>query len=143
MITPAATPCEPGLPRAVQFAFCNSQLSFFNSLPGRSSWLTLTLLPRCFTGVPIMTRLRLLLPFMLLTTTVARADAPPRADLVVLNAKIWTVNAKQPEAEAVAIWRDRILAVGSNADIRALAGPKTKVLDLKGRRVVPGFYDSH
>jgi predicted amidohydrolase YtcJ len=90
-----------------------------------------------------MTRLRLLLPFMLLTPAVARADAPPLADLVVLNAKIWTVNAKQPEAEAIAIWRDRILAVGSNADIRALAGPKTKVLDLKGRRVVPGFYDSH
>src|SRR5260370_34712143 len=119
MITPAATPCEPGLPRAVQFAFCNSQLSFFNSLPGRSAWFTLTLLPRCFTGVPIMTRLRLLLPFMLLTPTVARADTPPLADLVVLNAKIWTVNAKQPEAEAAAICRDPILPVAAKADRRA------------------------
>ncbi len=90
-----------------------------------------------------MTRLHLLLLFILLTPSVARADASPLADLVVVNAKIWTANAKQPDAEAVAIWRDRILAVGSNADIRALAGPKTKILDLKDRRVVPGFYDSH
>jgi predicted amidohydrolase YtcJ len=89
-----------------------------------------------------MTRLRLLFAFLLLAPGVARAEAPT-ADLVVVNAKIWTVNTKQPDAEALAIWRDRILAVGSNADIRALAGPKTKVLDLKGQRVVPGFYDSH
>src|SRR5713226_1608333 len=89
-----------------------------------------------------MTRLLLSLLCIFFVAS-ARADAPPLADLVVLNAKIWTVNVKQPEAEAVAIWRDRILAVGSNADMRALAGPKTKVLDLKGRRVVAGFYDSH
>ena len=72
----------------------------------------------------------------------ARAETPV-ADLVLVNAKVWTVNAKQPEAEAVALWRDRILAVGSTTEIRALAGPKTQVLDLKGKRVVPGLYDSH
>jgi predicted amidohydrolase YtcJ len=65
------------------------------------------------------------------------------ADLVLTNGKIWTVNAAQPECEAVAIWRDRILAVGTSADIGALTGPRTRVIDLKGRRVVPGFYDSH
>jgi predicted amidohydrolase YtcJ len=71
------------------------------------------------------------------------AEPVVAADLVVVNAKIWTVNPKQPEAEALAVVRDRIVAVGKEADIRALAGPKTRVLDLKGRRVVPGFYDSH
>jgi predicted amidohydrolase YtcJ len=62
---------------------------------------------------------------------------------VILNAKIWTVNKAQPEAEALAVWKDRILLVGDNAAVRALAGPQTKVLDLNGSRVVPGFYDSH
>src|SRR5438093_1302490 len=70
-------------------------------------------------------------------------EGTPAADLVLLNGKIWTVNKAQPEAEAIAVWRDRILAVGSTADIRKLAGEKTKIIDLKGRRVVPGFYDSH
>jgi predicted amidohydrolase YtcJ len=72
------------------------------------------------------------------------AAAPTQAaDLVLVNGKVWTVNRKQPETEAVAVWRDRILAVGSSEEIRKLAGPRTRVIDLKGRRVVPGFYDSH
>jgi predicted amidohydrolase YtcJ len=83
----------------------------------------------------------LCLPLALLGS--ARADEPTIADLVLVNGKVWTVNKAQPEVDAVAIWRDRILAVGSTADIRKLAGDKTKLIDLKGRRVVPGFYDSH
>ena len=75
--------------------------------------------------------------------TVHAAEPAVAADLVVVNAKIWTVNAKMPEAEALAVVRDRIAAVGKDADIRAMIGPKTRVLDLKGQRVVPGFYDSH
>jgi predicted amidohydrolase YtcJ len=73
---------------------------------------------------------------------VLAADAP-KANLVLLNGKVWTVNRKQPEAEAIAVWRDRILAVGTSDDVKKFAGPKTRVIDLKGRRVVPGFYDSH
>jgi len=69
--------------------------------------------------------------------------APVSADLVVLNAKIWTVNRTQPEAEALAVVRDRIVAVGTSAEIRPWIGPKTRVLDAQGRRIVPGFYDSH
>jgi len=68
---------------------------------------------------------------------------PVVADLILTNGKIWTVNKAQPAAEAVAIWRDRILAVGSSADLGRLAGPRTRVIDLRGRRVVPGFHDSH
>src|SRR5947209_11343284 len=65
------------------------------------------------------------------------------ADLVVVNAKVWTVNPKQPEAQALAVWNGQVIAVGSDADVRKLVGPKTKVLDLHGQRIVPGFYDSH
>src|SRR5262249_61486132 len=70
------------------------------------------------------------------------APAAP-ADLVLVNGKVWTVDGARPEAEAVAVWRGRILAVGTTEEVRGLAGPRTRVLDLKGRRVVPGFYDSH
>ena len=75
----------------------------------------------------------------------ARAQEPPpvAADLVVLNAKIWTVNTKQPEAEALAVLKDRIVFVGDSKSVRALVGAKTSVLDLAGKRVVPGFHDSH
>lgn len=91
-----------------------------------------------------MNRLFLLAGLVALFTPAAHAaDAPPVADLVVLNGKVWTVNKAQPEAEALALWRGRILVVGSNAEIKRLAGPKTHVLDVQGRRVVPGFYDSH
>jgi predicted amidohydrolase YtcJ len=65
------------------------------------------------------------------------------ADVVLHSGKIWTVNKAQPEAEAIAIWRERIVAIGSNADVKPLIGPTTKVIDLQGRRVVPGFHDSH
>lgn len=71
----------------------------------------------------------------------AFAQAP--ADLVLLNGKIWTVNDKQPEAEAVACLGDRIVAVGSTKEIRQWIGAKTKVIDLQGKRVTPGFNDSH
>ncbi|MFL5330530.1 MAG: amidohydrolase [Gemmataceae bacterium] len=65
------------------------------------------------------------------------------ANLVLVNAKIWTVDGDHPEVEALAAWQGRILAVGTNAEMRALAGPKTVVLDGKGRRVLPGLHDSH
>lgn len=68
---------------------------------------------------------------------------PVQADMLLVNGRIWTVNPQQPEASALAIWRDRILAVGSDSQIRLLAGPRTRILDLEGRRVLPGFYDSH
>jgi predicted amidohydrolase YtcJ len=65
------------------------------------------------------------------------------ADVVLVNGKVWTVNKAQPEAEAVAVWKDRIVAVGTTAEIKAFVGPATKVIDVQQRRVVPGFHDSH
>ena len=74
----------------------------------------------------------------------AAGEKPPvAADLVLLNGKVWTVHKAQPEAEAVAVWRDRVLAVGRTAHMKLLVGSGTRVIDLKGRRVVPGFFDSH
>ena len=65
------------------------------------------------------------------------------ADIVLVNGKVWTENPQQPEAEAVAILGNRIVSVASSADILKLAGPATKVIELEGKRVVPGFNDSH
>ncbi|HEV3119930.1 MAG TPA: amidohydrolase [Gemmataceae bacterium] len=90
-----------------------------------------------------MTRLAIVVATALSVLDAATVFAQGKADLVLLNGKIWTVSKAQPEAEAVAVWHGRIAAVGSSDEIRALAGEKTKVIDLKGRRVVPGFYDSH
>jgi len=69
--------------------------------------------------------------------------AQSRADLILLNGKVWTVNPKQPEAEAVACIGSRIIAVGTTSEIKAWAGERTRVIDLAGKRVVPGFNDAH
>jgi hypothetical protein len=64
-------------------------------------------------------------------------------DLILRNAQVITIDPRQPAAEAIAIAGDRILAVGSNADIDALAAAGTKKIDLGGSTVVPGFIDGH
>src|SRR5262245_42761016 len=69
--------------------------------------------------------------------------AQPQADVVLIHGKFWTVDKERPEAEAIAVWRDRILAVGTTKEIQKLAGSTTRTIDLHGQRVVPGFYDSH
>jgi predicted amidohydrolase YtcJ len=88
--------------------------------------------------------------FFLLAATVTTAVLFPavslgqgQADLVLIDGKIWTGNPQQPDAEAVAIAGTRILAVGGSDSILKLAGAKARVIDLKGRRVVPGFNDAH
>jgi predicted amidohydrolase YtcJ len=69
--------------------------------------------------------------------------APPAADLIVTDAKIWTVDAARPTAEAVAVLGDRIVAVGSESEIAAWRGPQTTVIDAHGKRLLPGFNDAH
>ncbi|HET7696807.1 MAG TPA: amidohydrolase [Vicinamibacterales bacterium] len=70
------------------------------------------------------------------------AVAPP-ADLVLTNGRIVTVEDAQPEAQAIAISKDRIQAIGSAADIKAMIGPSTRVIDLQGQLAIPGFIESH
>ncbi len=64
-------------------------------------------------------------------------------DLILYNGKIYTQDKRIPMAEAVAIHQGRIAAVGSADEILSLATPQSKVIDLTGRLVVPGFNDSH
>ena len=73
----------------------------------------------------------------------AWGQAVTRAETVIVNARIYTVNAKQPWAEALAIRGDKILAVGSAKDIAAYRGASTKVVDAQGKLVLPGFTDCH
>ena len=65
------------------------------------------------------------------------------ADLVFINGNIYTVNDKQPRAEAVAVKSDRIVFVGSNVAAKKYQGAKTRVVDLHGATVVPGLTDAH
>jgi predicted amidohydrolase YtcJ len=65
------------------------------------------------------------------------------ADLVLVSARIWTGDPARPEASALAARDGRIVAIGSDAEIAPLRGPKTVVVDGRGRRVVPGFIDCH
>ena len=65
------------------------------------------------------------------------------ADLVLHNGKVWTGDAAQPAASAIAIHDGRIVAVGSDAEILKLASATSRQIDLKGRRVVPGINDAH
>jgi predicted amidohydrolase YtcJ len=66
-----------------------------------------------------------------------------RADLVFYNGRLITMEPNQPYAQAIAIRGDKIVAVGSNHEIRALAGLNAQVINLGGRTLVPGFIDSH
>jgi predicted amidohydrolase YtcJ len=64
-------------------------------------------------------------------------------DLIIVNASVHTMDDAQPTAEGVAVLGNRIVAVSSTQNIRALAGPKTRVVDAGGKNVFPGFNDSH
>ena len=64
-------------------------------------------------------------------------------DTAFINANVITVDKGRPRAEAVAIGQGRFLAVGTTDEIRGLVGPKTEVVDLAGKTVVPGFIDAH
>jgi len=70
-------------------------------------------------------------------------DAKNAADTVVLHGRIYTLNSKQPWAQALAIRADKIVAVGDDATIEKFRGPDTKVIDAAGQLVLPGFVDCH
>ncbi len=89
------------------------------------------------------------LPLTLLLLCIASAMGCGRktqadsASLVIRNARVYTVDDKQPWAEAVGIQGDRIRWVGSDDEVTAHAGPQTQVTDAGGRLLLPGFIDSH
>lgn len=77
------------------------------------------------------------------TSAAALARWQPRPELVLYRGKVWTGVAGERTVTALAISGGRILATGSDADMLALAGPKTRRVDLGGARVTPGFNDAH
>jgi hypothetical protein len=80
---------------------------------------------------------------LLLATVACAAPAGPAPDLVLVGGKVFTADSTQPWAEAIAIRGGRIVAVGAEAAVRALVGAPTRVIELGGRVVVPGFNDAH
>jgi predicted amidohydrolase YtcJ len=71
------------------------------------------------------------------------AVAPQEPDLVVFNARAYTVDPIAPQAEAFAVKADRFVAVGSSEEVRSLIGPRTQTLDAEQMTIVPGFIDAH
>jgi len=89
---------------------------------------------------------RLALLVAALTGVVASAQIlprPPAPDLILFNGKVITVDRSFSVHEAVAIIGDRILTVGNDDQMRTLAGPATRMVDLKGHAVIPGLMDNH
>ena len=74
---------------------------------------------------------------------VAAAAEGPDADLVVFNAKVYTVDSRVPRAEAFAVKAGRFAAVGATADIKSMIGKATQTIDAKQMTIVPGFIDTH
>ena len=88
-----------------------------------------------------------LLTLILLSAAAARPTVPQQpvqpADLVLTNGKVVTVEDELPEAQAIAMRGDRIIALGRAADMQPFVGPGTQVVDLKGQLVIPGFVEGH
>src|SRR4051794_17862538 len=82
----------------------------------------------------------LIISVLLIAPARARTET---ADAVFKNGNVYTVNERQPRAEAIAVKGGKIIFVGSNKDAQAYEGRATRVIDLKGATVVPGMTDSH
>jgi len=87
------------------------------------------------------TNFSILLTLVILSTQVF--GQAPSADIVVFNANIRTMDAKRTVAKSLAVLNGRIIAVGSDADTKSLIGSKTRVINAKGKLVLPGFNDAH
>src|SRR6185503_15008387 len=88
-------------------------------------------------------KLLLIVASLLLLALIPAPQAGQTADIVFKNGNIYTANDKAPRAEAIAVKADRIVFVGSNAEAQKYVGQSTRVVDLKGNTVLPGFTDSH
>jgi predicted amidohydrolase YtcJ len=83
----------------------------------------------------------ILIVFFILSPRAPRAQ--PKADIILINGKVTTLDDNNSEADAVAISRNKIVFVGSNIHALKMKGAQTKVIDAKGNRVIPGLFDSH
>jgi len=80
---------------------------------------------------------------MVVLLPVESAICAEMADYVFKNGAVYTIESKKPKAEAVAVTGKKISYVGSNRGVNAFVGKKTKVIDLKGKMLLPGFVESH
>lgn len=80
---------------------------------------------------------------LILFTVLCSCTTTPQADLIVTNAKIYTVDEANPMAEAIAVRDGKIVALGTSAEIEKLKGDQTEIIDAEGKLVLPGFVDSH
>src|SRR5690606_20046647 len=82
---------------------------------------------------------------LLICVSVMASCAPktPAAELILTNGVVWTAEPGAEQASAIAIGDGRILAVGTDAEVRDLAADGTREIDLSGRMVTPGFADNH
>ena len=87
--------------------------------------------------------LRIIATTCVLGLLASRTAMAGQADLLLVGAKVLTGDSNRPAAEAVALAGERIRAVGPSAEIRRLAGPRTRVVDLRGRTVIAGLIDAH
>ncbi|MCB0629716.1 MAG: amidohydrolase [Saprospiraceae bacterium] len=85
----------------------------------------------------------LILPLLFLSACGSEQDTADTADLILYNGDIYTVNERQPKAEAIAVKDGTILEVGDSAVVFAHAGAETKLLDLHGAFLMPGFIEGH
>ena len=77
------------------------------------------------------------------SAAVAQRATPLAPDAIYYNGTVATVDARDTVVEAFAVTKDRFVAAGTSAEVRALAGPRTRLVDLRGRAVVPGLIDNH
>jgi predicted amidohydrolase YtcJ len=84
-----------------------------------------------------------IIPFVSQLVAEAFSRTPVQADLVLTNGRIWTGDTAHPWAEALAARGERLIAIGSNDDIKKLTGAQTRVIDLQGKLALPGFIDDH
>ena len=85
----------------------------------------------------------LCLTALLIHTTALADTSPATASQALINGNIYTANSSQPYANAIAIKDGKIIAVGSLDQIKNVIDKKTKITDLKGKQVLPGFIDNH
>ena len=101
---------------------------------------------REFMGLAAAAAAGVVAPSLLGTSRSALAAAVDRTvtpDLIVVNAKVYTMDTALPRAEAFAVSDGRVVAVGSSPQVRSLAGRRTRVIDAKRMTIVPGFIDTH
>lgn len=85
----------------------------------------------------------LILSIFIICLSISGLQKSKKADLVLMNGKIVTVDDAKPEVQALAVSGDRVIAIGSDEEIKPYITQKTEVIDLEGKLAIPGFIDGH